>query len=160
VIASSVGETHVIGARVFVITGQRTGPHAQPVHAAVFGGAGVSVVTGAFGRFLETPLVWKTSAGGAGIAVVTGKGRTSQARPLRAEIVHRAHIVVITRLLVWCVGAPGLQGADVVCARVAVVAGDRLAPLTDTARAGGVYRAEIAIVAQPSFIGRLGDAHT
>lgn len=115
--AALVGSTDVV-----IITVQGNRALALPSQALVVQCAGIAIFTGRFVGGEEAPELLVAGIVGAGIPVVTSEGDTRLAQASSASVIERAGVLVAARDCVVDMLAATFDGADVVSARVLIVA--------------------------------------
>ncbi len=149
--ATGVDVARVGGTRVSVVAVQGY-PHADPVHAAILGGACVPIVAPSCEAGMCAAFRWVAGIHRAGVAIVAARGRPGGALAVEAAVVAGAEVVVV---------AGGVIGDGVVAALALGGAGDRSAgprvgALSGVGAGGGKVGGGLGVVGDLDDIGGLG----
>jgi len=154
--AALEGITLVGGAGVLIITDQLRPAHTFAVHAHVLArGTRVEVVAVTLFPFMTAALRGRTRVHRAGFAIITIDAPLADALPLLADIIGRAHALVVARRYVE-EGLTSIDGVTrVVRAGILIVTLGRIDALALSPIAGVGQRASVAIIAIGSVEGVL-----
>jgi len=130
--ATDVGLAGVICAPVGVVAVHRRDGLAEAVHALVVRRAGVQIIAGVTVGLMQTPQGVIAGVVGAGIVVLARVRQLSLTEPSITGVVGGARAPIITGGLIYLVGTSRVRFADVIGARVGVIAGQCAPRHTDS----------------------------